>query len=355
MEGFGDTHRERKGLTFAWRRWQLGLTVLGAIACIAMSEGALESRTSAQAGPLAQIGQDDYEDPVWSLAFAGRHRLASSTITGEVHVKDLTTGRVVRIQNGPGKSPQALAFSPSGRILAVAGDGVAVRLWDADTGTELEPLRVDKGTVRCVAFSPDGTRLATSTCAGDGQPPVVTIWDYLGRRRLLAREGRGATINALALTRDGSRLVAAGSSGEFQIWDVTTGEERVCRQAHRTSITVLAFSPDGGQFATAAYVDGDVRLWDAASGEPRGEPLTFPTGVAALDFSPDGTMLALARGDGIASLWDLASAREVAAVRVPTGALQSVCFSGDGRVFATGGIDGSIRFWDFTKLRDPHP
>ena len=74
--------------------------------------------------------------------------------------------------------------------------------------------------------------------------------------------------------------------------------------------------------------------------------LKIGAGGAALAFSPDGTLLAMARGDGIASLSDVASGRQVGAVRVPSGSLHAVAFSEDGRVFATGGGDGAVCLWD---------
>ena len=172
MEGLGDTGRARKGMVFAWRRPRLGLAVLGLILCIVMTDVDLKNGAGGEDGASARLAQDDHETPVWSLAFAGSNRLASSTTAGEVRVRDLATGQVSRLQSGPGASALSLAFSPGSRILAVGGIGPAVRLWDTDTGTQHEPLTGGTKSVRSVTFAPDGRTLAVGSGNTAGQPPA---------------------------------------------------------------------------------------------------------------------------------------------------------------------------------------
>jgi WD40 repeat protein len=355
MEDLRHPGRVSRGTAFACRRWQLGLVVLGTVLCIAMTDGDLKTGAGAHDGPSASIAQDDHEAPIWSLTFAGRTRLASSTITGEVRLKDLATGRNLRWLRGPRGPALSLAFSRDGRTLAFGGNGPDVWLLDAETGVEQEPLVAGTRGVRSIAFSPDGTMLAVGSSRIRGRHPIVMFWEWPDRHRLADLDGDRGSINAMTFSPDGSRLVMGDAAGDVRLWDVGTWEERLCRRAHGGGITALAFSPDSRLFATASYADGDVRLWEATSGEPRGSLPKFSTGVAALAFSPDGTTLAVARGDGIASLSDITTGRDVGAVRVPTGSLQAVAFSGDGRLLATGGSDGSVRLWDVTEVlsRDP--
>jgi WD40 repeat protein len=345
-----DTGRVSTGSGFVWRRWQLGLVAIGMIVCFVLIDGDPASVAGVQGGPLATIAHEDQDARIWSLAFADHNRLASCTVNGDVRVKDLGTGQILRSLGSPGSLSLSLAFSRDGRAVAIAENGPAVRLLDAETWIELEPLDTGAKGVRSVAFSPDGKMLAVGSSIWKGQRPIVTLWEWPGRRRLAEVVGGRGSINAMAFSTDGSRVVLGDSAGEVTLCDIGTGAVRSRRPAHDAGISALVFSPDGRLFATASYFDGEVRLWDATTAEPRGSLPKLSTGVAALDFSPDGSMLALARGDGIASLSDVATGHEIASVQVPAGSLQAIAFSRDGRLLATGGSDGAVRLWDVTGV-----
>src|SRR5262249_62020286 len=118
-----------------------------------------------------------------------------------------------------GRTVEALAFSPSGKVLAVGSLSKTVQLWDVATGKELHRLGVE--FVHAVAFAPDGKTLAT---VGFSE---LALWDVAtGRKRYAVKEG---SANALAFAPDG-RTLATGHdtspSGEARLWDAATGEAR---------------------------------------------------------------------------------------------------------------------------------
>jgi WD40 repeat protein len=121
---------------------------------------------------------------------------------------------------------RAVAFSPDGTRLVTGGYTLPkplsevrfwrVRFWDASSGQlllEIARDEVDFGMVTAVAFSPDGTRLAT-----DGN--AVRVWDAASGQRLLEiARGEAGRVRAVAFSPDGTRL-AVGDDNSVWIWRV---------------------------------------------------------------------------------------------------------------------------------------
>jgi WD40 repeat protein len=338
---------------FAWGGWLFILAGSGGLTLIAIAASTeYEAGSTDLEQPFAQVSRQDYQAPIWSLAYsADGGYLAAATLTGDVWLDERAIGRVARLEHRSWISVQSLAFAPVQHVLAVAGDHPAVRLCDVVTGRELATLGVDSGFAKSVAFSTDGVMLAVGERRGPGEGGVVALWDWRKPRRLAVLEGHRGVINVLAFSGDGSQLASGDSQGFVRVWDVATRRERMTLRAQGNGriIQSLTFSPDGTLLVTAGHLDGDVRLWDAASGAPRGMLPTTRTGVNAMAFAPNGVTLAMAGGDGAISLWDLAGRREVGILRTPGATLQSLAFSPDGRHLATGGADGAVRHWDMAQ------
>jgi WD40 repeat protein len=87
-------------------------------------------------------------------------------LDGTARVWDAASGKELAVCRGHTRQVESVAFSPDGSRLATASDDQTARLWDAESGKELAVLRGHEGPVRSVAFSPDAARLATTSSDG---------------------------------------------------------------------------------------------------------------------------------------------------------------------------------------------
>jgi WD40 repeat protein len=158
---------------------------------------------------------------------------------------------------------ECLAFSPDGRLLAVAGHRrYAVELVNMDE--ELQPRRPVwwfQSPVRSLAFAPvDGRTLAVA--AGRG----VQFWDVeKGKKRAVLKGHRG-DVQSIAFSPDGRLLVSGGRDRTVRLWDVTCGKERACFDWQVGRVHAVAFAPDG-MTAAAGGETPDIVVWDV-EGDP---------------------------------------------------------------------------------------
>ena len=137
-----------------------------------------------------------------------------------------------------------VAFSPDGDLLAGISRLATLYLWNMPSGSEVFHLQAQTGEASAVAFSPDGTTIATAGLDG------ATVWSTSGTK--LATMTGGGKAESVAFSPDGRTLATGGDDGIARIWDVTTGQQIVALSGHSDFVDGVAFSPDGTELATVS-------------------------------------------------------------------------------------------------------
>jgi RNA polymerase sigma factor (sigma-70 family) len=244
-----------------------------------------------------------------------------------------------------GHAVTAVAFSPDGTLVASSSGffDMSVVLWDAATGKEVRRLGGDVGWVFALAFSPDGKALATGDRAG-----TVRICDVSTGRELSSFRAHDVEVHALAYSPDGKSL-ASCADGTLALWDPATGREVQQFRRDEGGFRSLAFSPEGKRLAAAA-MDGTLVVWDVATGKPllEGNPSERP--VLSVAFAPDGKALATGGPQGQVCLWDARTGQETRSLKGHEQGHQrgvlAVAFSPDGKTLASAANDQTLRLWD---------
>jgi WD40 repeat protein len=242
----------------------------------------------------------------------------------------------------PGLRPRAAAFSPDGALIAEAGGNV-VSVWDVKTGQARFSYFGHTGPVLGVAYSADGSRLASC-----GRDQTVRVWDGRTGHLLSTFKGHTAAVYGVAFAPDGLRVASTGWDGTVRVWDAVAAANPCVVTGHANNVWSLVFAPDGRWVASASE-DGTVHLTGVADGRLRlgySPEEAAVTAVIHVAVSPDGRLLATAgRGPDIV-LCEAASGRQAARLKGQTAAVHGVAFSPDGTRLASIYADGTLRVWD---------
>src|SRR5579885_1651981 len=190
-------------------------------------------------------------------------------------------------------------WSPDGTKLVSSGADATAQVWDASTGKLLVNYKDQSSSATWAAWSPDGKRIVTTSgyVAGTSNvaDSVSRVWDAATGKTLVTYRGHSAYLNGAFWSPDGTRIVTTSADKTAQVWDASTGKTIVTYRGHTGEVALAGWSPDGKRIATASQ-DGTVQVWDAATGQTI---LTHhaPDKVWGVAWSPDGKQIASTTSD----------------------------------------------------------
>jgi WD40 repeat protein/serine/threonine protein kinase len=236
-----------------------------------------------------------------------------------------------------------VAYSPDGTTLATASQDGTARIFDAATGQGLRTLRGHEPDI-CwnVCYSPDGRWLASC-----GRDKTVRVWEMPSGRLFRTLSGHPDFVRSVAFSPDG-RLLASGCVGVVTLWDTQTWQEiRSLRGGWHAS-----FSPDGRLIGLCG--GPEVQLWQtAALAKGTGDVapiLRRKYDSVSMAFSPDGQSIAFRTSGSAVIILDVPGGRELVPPLRHESPVWSVAFSPDGRCLASSEKD-VVKVWDTKQGR----
>ncbi len=170
---------------------------------------------------------------IWSAAFSPDGRLlASGDHNGIVRIWNVQERRIVAQLEGHSAAVGSLKFSPDSRTLVSGGNDDLINLWDVSNWERLGTIP-NNGAVYSVDFSPDEDALAASGWE-------VSHWSIKNGEKLATLAEGSDWIRAVAFSPDGSILASGGRDGAVRVRNIKT---LLARQGPRYVVRLIYFLP----------------------------------------------------------------------------------------------------------------
>ena len=240
------------------------------------------------------------------------------------------------LQTGHALGVNCIAFSPDGSWLASASADNSIIIWQTASGRQLRKLKGHSGYVRALTISADGKLLASGS-----NDRSVKIWDVETGREVFSLVKHAGPVVSLAISRDGRWLSSGSLDKTVRVWDMSNGIEIQALNKHTAPVNALAFSRSGNSLLSAG--GSDLIAWNTKTWQ---QEKTFKqsAAVTALAYSHDERTVASATTDGSIFLWRVDSEKERKALKQNTSSVVAIDFANNALIAVH--ANGGVETWD---------
>jgi len=259
------------------------------------------------------------------------------------------------VLNGHNDPVYGVAFHPQELdMVATAGGDDVGGVWSLSTGERTQTLSGHTDTVNLVAWSGDGSYLATGSLDG-----TVRVWEVAKGFALVNHlQGPGEDILWMQWHPKGNILLAGSQDCTAWMWSVPKGKEMQCFAGHSGPVLCGGFTPDGKHVVTGSE-DGTMKVWSPKTGSAKNTFRDQPAGkeggmefhqepVLCLDIHPDNKQCVTGGADGQVILSNIVTGQVVHRYEGHEDGIEAVAFCPSMAVVASGSLDGTVRVWDMT-------
>jgi WD40 repeat protein len=342
-----------------FRRRYVGVVLIGLVGCIGLMSGwrwyAPPALATWSVGRVVEVIAFSPDGRLLAVAELTPPAYQSSTL----QVRRVPDGAVVLAMHSAINDINSMTFSPDGRLLVIGGDDT-IEAWDIATGMQGYSVSAQAGAdtpgrVRYLGFSTDGTMLQSITSGGS-----LRAW----------RASDGQSVETLVAGQEDARVQSFTDRADGLYIALHTDNDIVVRHPdgslvtlfeHRTYDDFQASEASGHLFNAAGdLVSGlrrdTIRLWRVGDGSIHATLEGHTDTVHSIAFSPDGQFLASGSGqpfvfatehygDKTLRLWRVSDGTLVKTFRAHRDRIVSLAWSPDGTLLASASRDGTVKLW----------
>lgn len=259
------------------------------------------------------------------------------------------TGTLVTTYRGHTNVVSSVAWSPDGTRIASGGADKTAQVWRVGDGHLITSYTGHSASVNYVAWSPDGKRVASAS-----DDKTVHVWDAMTGNLLFMCLGHTDGVHSVLWSPDGKRIASGSGDTSVRVWDATNGNLLLSYSDHTATVWDIAWSPDGTRIASASgnakasVPDHTIKVWDTVTGTTTVTYTGHSDTAIYVVWSLDGTRIASGSVDTTVQIWDAATGTTQLSYRGHSNTVYGVAWSPGGERVVSGSADATVAIWDIT-------
>ena len=285
---------------------------------------------------------------------------------GTIGVWDFGTGQFLYSIKGHAGSVNAIVVTSDGRYAISASGDSTVKVWNLQTYQLVDSFEKHTESVNAVAVTSNGQRGISGD--SDGTIKVWNLktaellyslqhqtWSLENNSRSRFQDGHTDFVNALAITRDGGRLVSGSRDRTIKLWNLETGSRHLVYslEGHAGSVESVALTLDK-HLIVSGSADRTVKLWEIESGRLLHSLEGHLKGVNVVTVSGDGRFIISGSNEGVVKVWEVESRRLIHSLEGHSDSVLALAVSPDGRFIISGSKDCTVKVWEIESGRMLH-
>ena len=225
-------------------------------------------------------------------------------------------------------------------LILTASDDALARLWDAESGEEVQLFAGHTEWIKQVQWNSDESRILTASADG-----TARVWDVVTGDALMVLTGHTDWVNSAVWSSDESRILTASDDGTVRVWDAETGKDLMILSDHTEFVGQALWNAAESRILSAS-ADGTARVWDAATGDELLVLAGHEDAVRQAIWNADESRILTAGFDGAAKVWDSETGDEVLTLSGHTSFIWQAIWNADESLILTSSADNTARVWD---------
>lgn len=238
-----------------------------------------------------------------------------------------------------------VCFPAGSSDLFVTSSGSDIRLWNANTRSELLRIQVPNLVCNCVSILPSGKSIVSGW--DDGK--IRAFYPESGKLQYVITDAHAEAVTSIACTHDNTRLVSGGKDGRVRVWNIEgrTQTMEYSFKEHKGQVNCITIN-NTDEEAVSASADGSCIVWNIARGV-RANALFASTLFRRVVYHPDESQLLTCGSDRKLAYWDTSDCKAIRILDGSTSEINALDIEPDGILFVSGGNDKLVKVFHYDE------